>query len=373
MYPTISHVASAFPPHYYPQEALTAFLSEHFWEGNRRNIGRLQKLHENVQVRGRYLALPPEEYASLHDFSQSNEAWIRVASELAEEVATRALGERNLEPAAVSLLATTTVTGIAVPTLDARLMNRLPFNPATKRLPLFGLGCLGGVAGVARTADYLQGHPEEAALLLAVELCSLTFQRDDLSIANIIATGLFGDGAAAVLMAGAEHPLSNHSPVEIVASRATFFPDTERVMGWDVTSGGFQVVLSADVPAIAREQLRPAVDAFLSDHGLCRAEVARWVAHPGGPKVIEGLSEGLELPDEALALSRESLNSVGILWSASVLLILKETLRRTPPPAPGSFGLMLAMGPGFCAEMVLLRWRDTGDDGRGNFSHAAYG
>src|SRR5690606_11812419 len=156
---------------------------------------------------------------------------------------------------------------------DARLMNRLPFSAGLKRMPLFGLGCLGGVAGLARVADYLAGHPDEVAVLLAVELCSLTIQPDDLSIANIIATALFADGAAAVLLAGARHPLAAAPAPQIVASRSLFFPETERVMGWDVTSSGFQVVLSADVPEIARTEIGPAVDAFLDDHGLQRRDI----------------------------------------------------------------------------------------------------
>src|SRR5690606_29128032 len=146
------------------------------------------------------------------------------------------------EASDVSLLATTTVTGIAVPSIDARLMNRLPFAPTLKRLPLFGLGCVGGAAGLARVSEYLRGHPREAAILLSVELCSLTFQLEDVSVANLVSTGLFGDGAAAVLLVGAHHPLADRTPrPTVLASRSAFFPDTERVMGWDVVDAGFKV------------------------------------------------------------------------------------------------------------------------------------
>jgi alkylresorcinol/alkylpyrone synthase len=234
-------------------------------------------------------------------------------------------------------------------------MNRIPFSSNLKRVPIFGLGCLGGVAGVARVADYLRGHPDEAAILLSIELCSLTIQPDDLSIANIISSGLFGDGAASVLMVGKRHPLAQPGHPQVVDSQSIFFPNTERVMGWDVGERGFKVVLSADVPEIAGTHLRPEIDSFLCHHNLQIGDIARWIAHPGGPKVTQALQDSLQLDDDALHLSRESLARVGNVSSASVLFILHETLSRCQP-APGEYGLMIAMGPAFCAELVLLQW-----------------
>ncbi len=351
----IVDVATAFPPHYYDQETLTRYLRDAFWKNGRRNVERLERFHQNMTVNGRYLALPLERYRELDGFGASNDAWIEVAADLSERVLCKLLDRADVEPTAISQLTVTTVTGVAVPTLDARLMNRIPFSPTLKRVPLFGLGCLGGAAGVARVADYLDGHPQEAAILLSVELCSLTVQPDDLSIANVISTGLFGDGAAAVLMVGEEHPLATSARPHVVDSSSYFFRDTERVMGWDVTDEGFQVVLSADVPEIARDGVRPAVTAFLAGHDLSLEDVSHWVAHPGGPKVIEALEEGLGLGEEGLQLSRESLAEVGNVSSASILFILRETLSRFQPP-PGAYGMMLAMGPAFCAEMVLLQW-----------------
>lgn len=358
-HPAISAVEVAFPPHYYPQEQLTSMLQEQFWKVSTQRQSRFEQLHRNVSVEGRYLALPLDAYMTLDGFRGRNDAWIDVATALGAEALTCLLQRANLRPQEAALLATTTVTGVAVPTLDARLMNRLPFAPDLKRLPLFGLGCLGGVAGVARVADYLRGHPQEAALLLAVELCSLTLQPDDLSLANIIATGLFGDGAAAVLLVGGAHPLATLPAARIIDSRSLFFRDTERVMGWDVTDSGFQVVLSADVPEIARTEIGPAVDAFLAEHYLRRADIDHWVAHPGGPKVIEALEASLSLAPGTLHLSRESLARAGNLSSVSVLLILKDTLQQQP--RPGSYGLMIAMGPAFAAELVLLRFGENHD------------
>jgi alkylresorcinol/alkylpyrone synthase len=350
-------VASGFPPHYYEQDAIIAALRDGFWQYGSANLERLVRFHRHMMVNGRYLALPIERYASseLAGFGASNDAWIKVATDLGETTLRDLLAQAHLAAEDVDQLVTTTVTGMATPALDARLMNRIPFSPRLKRVPLFGLGCVGGAAGVARVADYLRGHPEEAAILLSVELCSLTFQLDDISIANIISSGLFGDGAAAVLMVGQAHPLAQRGRPRVVDSRSFFFPDTEQVMGWDIVDTGFKVVLSAGVPDIARNRMRPVVESFLADHDLCLDDITHWIAHPGGPKVIQALAEGLDLGEDALHLSRESLAQVGNLSSASVLLILKETLARYRP-SPGTYGLMMAMGPAFCAELVLLQW-----------------
>jgi alkylresorcinol/alkylpyrone synthase len=221
-----------------------------------------------------------------------------------------------------------------------------------------------GAAGVARAADYVKAFPGDVAVLLSVELCSLTIQFQDLSVPNLIASGLFGDGAAAVVVAGAERELGGAGAGEgagaspgprVVATRSVFYPDSERVMGWDISEGGFQIVLSAEVPDVVRKFLRRDVDAFLADHGLCRERIASWVCHPGGPKVLEAIEEALELPDGALGVTWRSLREVGNLSSTSVLLVLEETLRAHRPP-PGTPGMLLAMGPGFCSELVLLEW-----------------
>jgi len=245
-----------------------------------------------------------------------------------------------------------TVTGVATPSVDARLMNRLGLPARVKRVPIFGLGCVAGAAGVARAGDYLRAFPDHVAVLLSVELCSLTLQREDLSVPNLIASGLFGDGAAAAVLVGADRPATGP---RVVDSRSVFYPDTEGVMGWEVSGGGFKIVLSAEVPEMVSRFLRRDVDAFLGDHGLIRSDIATWISHPGGPKVLSAMQEALELPDEALELSWRTLREIGNLSSTSVLMVLKETLEECRPE-PGSWGVMSAMGPGFCSELVLLRW-----------------
>jgi len=349
--PGIVAVGQALPKHFASQEELIAAFRG-LWSRRHFNLERLEQLHRAVQVGGRHLALPVEAYERLSSFAEANRAFCECAVELGAQAIERALHAAKLASRDVDRIVFTTVTGIATPSIDARLVNRLGLRGDVKREPLFGLGCVAGAAGIARASDALRGFPDEVAVLLSVELCSLTLQRDDLSIPNVIASGLFGDGAAAVVLAGGRRPPAGP---RVVASRSVFYPHTEGVMGWDVVEGGFRVVLSAAVPQLVREHARGDVDSFLADHGLRRADVRHWICHPGGPKVIDALEEALELPGGALARTRRSLREVGNLSSASVLFVLGDTLREARPQ-PGDHGLLLAMGPGFCSELVLLRW-----------------
>lgn len=355
----IAAVGSAFPPHYYDQDSLLAALKRR-WAERHYNLDRLDTLHRNVLVGGRHLALPLEEYDELRTWGQANDAWIRVGEEVGAAAIVDALARAGLAVADVDALFFVTVTGVSTPSLDARLMNRLGLPPDVKRVPIFGLGCLAGAAGVARAADYVRAFPEDVAVVLAVELCSLTLQAEDLSIPNLIATGLFGDGAAAAVVVGAARSRDAGRPAaadgpRVVATRSIFYPNSERVMGWDISERGFKIVLSADVPKVVLDYLRGDVDGFLAEHGLGRADIASWVCHPGGPRVLEAMAEALELGDGALERTWRSLREVGNLSSASVLLVLQDTLQHGRP-APGSPGMLLAMGPGFCTELVLLAW-----------------
>lgn len=348
-------VGSALPEHYYDQRQLVAAFEEH-WGTRLFNPERLTRLHRHVRVEGRHLALPIEAYPAIDSFTEANDAFVRRGLELGSQAVLDALREAGLDARDIDHLFFASVTGISTPSLDALLVNRLGLREDVKRTPIFGLGCVAGAAGVARAADYARAFPEDVAVLLSVELCSLTLQRRDLSIPNLIASGLFGDGAAAAVLAGADHPCARDGAgPRVVATRSVFYPDTEHLMGWRIGSDGFQVVLSADVPEVIRERLPGDVDRFLADHGLARRDVSAWVSHPGGPKILEALEEGLELPEDALALTWRSLAAIGNLSSASVLMVLRDTLREATPPE-GAWGLMMAMGPGFCSELVLLRW-----------------
>ena len=348
----IASVGCALPEHQYEQSVLIEAMCAQ-WAEQHHNTSRLQRIHTAVQVDTRHIALPIEAYPSL-TFGQANDAFIKVGVEIGAEAITTALADAGLKATDVDVIFSTTVTGISTPSLDARLCNRLGFRPDIKRVPIFGLGCVAGAAGVARMSDYLRGHPNDVAVLLSVELCSLTLQRSDPSVANLIATGVFGDGASAVVAVGSQRQAHIAGP-RVRATRSRIYPDTERVLGWDITDSGMKIVLGASLPKMVEDHIQADVDGFLKDLGLSRDQISSWVCHPGGPKVLEAMQSSLELEPDALELTWDSLNTVGNLSSSSVLFILKDTLTKRRP-APGSTGMMLAMGPGFCAEMVVLDW-----------------
>lgn len=282
----IASVGCALPAHRHTQAEVLASLGQ-VWGDEPRMLARLSALHANTGVRTRHFALPIAAYAERRTFGETNRLWLENALELGQRAVLDALGRAGLEPGDVDLLMATTITGIACPSLDARLMNRLPFRPDCKRLPIFGLGCVAGAAGIARAADYLRAFPEQVVVLLSVELCSLTFARQDRSMAQMVATGLFGDGSAAVVLVGeARSRRLGLAGPRVEATRSVFYPDTEDIMGWDVGEQGFRVLLSARVPELARERLAPDIRRFLADQGVERGEIARWIAHPGGPKVL---------------------------------------------------------------------------------------
>ncbi|ETT26055.1 chalcone synthase [Rhodococcus aetherivorans] len=352
---TLAGVCGVVPPHRYAQAELTKMFAD-YCLGEDGDIRLLQRLHANAEVRTRHLVRPLERYPELHDFDDCNNTFIEGAIELGAAAVTGALAQSGIRPDEVDLIMSTTVTGVAAPSMEARIAYRVGLRPDVKRVPIFGLGCVAGAAGTARLYDYLLGHPDDVAVLLSVELCSLTVQRNDHSIANLVATGLFGDGAAAVAAVGARRAERTRARgPRVIASRSHLYPDTERTMGWDVGSSGLKIVLDAQVPAVIEKYLGADVRSFLAEHGLRTDDITAWVCHPGGPRVIRAVESVLGLSSQALEMTRRSLAAVGNLSSSSVLHVLRDTLEQRPPE-PGTPGLMMAMGPGFCSELVLLEW-----------------
>ncbi|MGI8770909.1 MAG: type III polyketide synthase [Acidobacteriaceae bacterium] len=355
----ISGIASAFPENYYTQQQILDELAS-YWSGETDRLKALNRFHHRVGVDGRYLALPIKQYEQIATWGEANRLWLEVSEKLGGHAILAALESAGMDRDAVGALIAVSVTGIASPSLDAHLVNTLGLPRTVRRIPIFGLGCVAGAAGLAQAAEYVRAYPDRTAVLLSVELCSLTWQRKDLSIANLIASGLFGDGAAAVVVTGDDvpaNPLSKASVAapQILGSQSSFYPDTEGVMGWDISEEGFQIVLSPDVPQVIQKNLPADVDGFLAQHGLSRGDIGSWVLHTGGPKVLEATARALGLKSDECQASWECLRRVGNLSSTSVLLVL-EDIMLNHTPAPGTYGVLAAMGPGFCSELVLLRW-----------------
>ena len=348
--PRVAGTATAFTTNRYDQDEVAKALTEFAEPG-------FARFSHTSGVEYRNLALPVERYPKMTGFTEANAAYLEAAVELGEQAVLRALDEAHLRPDEVDAILTVSSTGVAVPTIDARIASKLGLRSDVKRIPLFGLGCVAGAAGMARLHDYLRGFPDHVAVLLSVELCSLTLQRDDTSIPALIGVCLFGDGAAAVVGTGADRVpagLTLQPGPQILATRSALLPDTVEVMGWNVSASGFQLVMSRDVPKMADDHLGAEVDRFLADHGLTTADITTWVCHPGGPKVLESITNAVGMPAEALRHSWESMRDNGNMSSASVLDVFNRTLAEAP--AAGSLGVMLAMGPGFSFELLLLSW-----------------
>jgi alkylresorcinol/alkylpyrone synthase len=346
----IAAVAPVLPAFVYSQAEITKELAPLITSAPARQAV-IERMHAASGIGTRHTALPLERYRSLGSFRETNDIFIEVATDLAERALRVALDEAGVAASDVDFVLFTSVTGISAPSIDALLVPRLGLRPDVKRLPSYGLGCMGGAAGIARLHDYLVGHPEGVGVLVSVELCSLTLQRDDETMANFVATGLFGDGAAAVVMLGDEHPRA--AGPRVLGSVSAIYPDTSDVIGFLVGGNGFEIVLTPGVAEVIESHFPADVAAFLGTHDLAVGDVDWWVAHPGGPKVLEAFEESLGVPRAAFARSWDCLDRVGNLSSAAVLHVLADTLALDPPP-PGAPGLLFALGPGVSAEFVLM-------------------
>ncbi|MGE0713743.1 MAG: type III polyketide synthase [Planctomycetota bacterium] len=348
--PTIQSIALAFPPYRLGADEATARLSEVF-VARGEDPALVAQLVENSGIDGRALARPPAFYLTHTDLASRNGAYVEVARELGEQAARAALAEAGVAPEEIDLVIDTSCTGVMIPALDAHLTNVLGLRRDVRRLPLTEAGCAAGATSLAFASDYLAARPQGVALLVSVELPSLTLQLEDTRRANLVSAAIFGDGAAAVVLARRAPPRPSF---EVLAHRATLFPNTEEIMGFDLGNTGFQIILSRQIPLLVRRHLREEVDSFLEAQGLALSSVDFFVLHPGGTKVLDNVRDVLELEEEDVAAARASLREHGNLSSASIHAVARRQLERGAIQ-PGRFGLLVAMGPGFTVELALLR------------------
>jgi alkylresorcinol/alkylpyrone synthase len=358
--PRILAVGTALPEFRFEQADVRALIKGLFNDGFR-DFDRLLAVFDNGHVQARYLSAPLEWFKTNHTWVERNEIYIKTATDLGERAARIALERSGVKPQEFGAIFFVSTTGLATPSLDSWLIKRLDLSRHIARIPIWGLGCAGGAAGLNRASEFVRATGK-AALLVAVELSSLTFQANDVSRPNLIATSLFADGAAAVVIAPADSGPSHAGPSQsgpsIVGGSSTLWDDTEDVMGWVVTNTGLQVTLSKSVPNVVEKHIRADVEMACANHGLRLEHLKHFVTHPGGEKVMEAFQTALELPVGAMNDAREILEQHGNMSSPTVLFALERFLQRWPDLPHGAqaeYGLLTAMGPGFSAEHVIFR------------------
>lgn len=341
------------PPFRYSQEEVTRHVAE--WLEGDGAASRLLSVYDAAGVRTRGSVVPIEDVFHPGDFENRNDRYREIACAVGTDLARRALERAGVGPREVGLIVSVSCTGFMIPAVDAYVADALGMGPRLVRLPITESGCAGGVVALARASDYLARHPDQAALVLGIELASLTFQRWDRSATNVVSTAIFGDGAAAVLLVGRSHPRARSGVVKVVDSESLFFPGTTHFMGFRLRNQGLQIVLDRELARFVRREVGRAVRCFLVRRGLQREDVTRWVLHPGGRRIVEAMRECLELGPEDLSPTERVLAEHGNMSSVTVLFVLDEILR-TGGVRCGERGVLGAFGPGFGAEFALLEF-----------------
>ena len=348
--PYINAIETIVPEHRVDQDTAREFAGRHY--GARvPDIDRLLTVFDNAGISTRYFSTPLDWFGAPHSLSERNRLYINNATELCCRAAAGLLKRESLEPSQIDYLIYVNTTGLATPSIDARIINRLRLRSNVRRTPIWGLGCAGGAAGLSHAYHHALGHPGERVLVVAAELCGLTFLADDFSKSNLVASALFAEGAAAVLVTGDN---VSEGGVEIIDSRSTFYPDSLDVMGWNVVDRGLQVVFARQIPRIVSDNAREDFEAFLSDNGLSLDDISAFLLHPGGTKVLEAYQRALGLNGDSLSTSRTVLREFGNMSSVTVLFVLERYLFGTGQTKSGNL-LVSALGPGFCSETLLLR------------------
>ncbi|MEH7109111.1 type III polyketide synthase [Bacillus sp. JJ1764] len=362
--PKIISIAEVVPPYEIKQDQASAFAGELFAHSFK-DIGRLLKAFQNGQIEKRHFVKKMEWFYEKHTFADKNDAYIEAAVMFGKEAIIKCLSKNEFlkkdipihEIEAIFFIST---TGLATPSIEARIMNLLPFHAHTKRIPIWGLGCAGGASGLSRAYEYCLAFPEAKVIVLAVELCSLTFQQNDQSKSNLIGTSLFADGISCALICGDESNMAEYcsrtvSPA-IIDTQSTLMPDSLDVMGWDIKNDGLYVIFSRDIPTIIEQWLKPNVSGFLEENNLSLDQINYFIAHPGGKKVLDAYVKSLEIPQSMTGISQEVLQKFGNMSSSTILYVLRRFMGQETKS--GEFGLCTALGPGFSSELLLLRWEE---------------
>ncbi len=341
------------PPYRYGQEEVTKWVRAWLEEGGAAEAARLLPVYATAGVETRASVLPIEDVFFPRDFESQNDRYAEAARRIAIDTSRRALDAAELAPKDIDAVVSVSCTGFMIPAVEAYVADALGMGPRLVRLPITESGCAGGVVGLARAADYLKAHPTRAALLVAVELSSLTFQRWDRSATNVVSSAIFGDGGAAVVLVGADHPRARNGRMRVLDTESVFFPGTTHLMGFHLRNQGLQIVLDKLLAPFVRREVRAVAESFLERRGLARDAIAHWVLHPGGRRIIEVMADELGLTRDHLKPTEDVLAEHGNMSSVTVLFVLDRILRCLRP-APGSRGVLGAFGPGFGAELALV-------------------
>jgi alkylresorcinol/alkylpyrone synthase len=343
--PRLLALATAVPPHVLHQADVRAEADGFF--GGAHETARLLPVFDHAGIEQRRSCVPLDWYRAPHDWAERNAVYLDSAVALLEQPARDCLAQAQLAPADIDAIVTVSTTGIATPSLDALLIERLRLRADVERLPIFGLGCAGGVLGLARAASLARAAPQSRVLFLVVELCTLSFRKDDRSKSNVVATALFGDGAAGAIVS-----CRGDGPALGAAGEHTW-PGSLGIMGWDVAEDGLKAIFSRDIPSHIRHHLRDAATGFLERHRLSLDDIGAFVCHPGGAKVVAALEEAFGLPAGMMVEARRVLRDYGNMSAPTVLFVLDAMLRKHA----GARMMLTAMGPGFSAGFLMLGGR----------------
>ncbi|MFX3675036.1 MAG: type III polyketide synthase [Paenisporosarcina sp.] len=358
--PKIQSVSSFLPPYTYSQEQASDLLKNLFTD-KYEDLERLLKVFENGEIESRQFCVPMEWFEKPHDLEERNRLYIELATSYGVLAINACLHNQefltdSVHPSEIDGIIFISSTGFSTPSIDARILNQLPFSNYVKRIPIWGLGCAGGASGLSRAFDYCLAYPKAKVLVLCVELCSLTFQPNDYTKSNLIGASLFADGIACALVCGDEVKIPSNKPKPtFVATSSKMMPNSENVMGWDMKNDGLHVVFSKSIPSIIEKWLKPFVTEFLAERQMTTGQIDYFIAHPGGKKVLTAYEKSLGFDSSKTAISRDILRNHGNMSSPTVFYVLEAFMKLDS--SPGDIGLLTALGPGFSGELVLLEWQ----------------